>query len=299
MSLAHRAAAFSRSFSRDPLAHWPFTSISRRAFGNTAGFRQNVYGNAHLLFHRVAHRFNGQSESTRYDNPALDELKANSLVKLEGIFAPELIQELRETIEAVNDTFGHDTSYRNAIPRDVLAREAPVVFDIFNERVVRLIEGYFRCPFMIYDAIWYRNFHVPEDVLMQSEVYSDHWHCDSTPSSELALLIVLSDVGSEDGPTMALDRHTTRRILKNGTTSRYDYGATKEFLKDTEPVRVTGPAGTALVMTTTHCLHRASVPSAGHQRDLLAFRLFPTTGRTCTTELRKTRIYRFTHPKKA
>ena len=88
-------------------------------------------------------------------------------------------------------------------------------------------------------------------------------------------------------------------MLMNGYKSRHEYGAAKKLLDDIEPIKFTGPSGTALLISTVQCFHRASVPSAGHQRDTLAFRLFPTTGQSCTTELRDTRIYQFTHPKKA
>ena len=172
----------------------------------------------------------------------------------------------------------------------------PEVFSMFNPRIRAFVEAYFSSPFLINSTSYRLTRHVPEEVRKLGEIYSDHWHTDSGPTSVLAMFVLLNDLTHEGGPTAALNIPATKAVIRRGYTSRKLNGAMLNSIENDPAKReMVGPAGTIMFVNVARCLHRAGVPAPGHKREWLQFRLYPCSEPTDTSRLRPARILEWTN----
>jgi hypothetical protein len=297
MSVIRRAASFARGFAGDPFTHWPFPVLSRRMYGNLAGFRQNLYGSIDSGLHRLL----GISHSKPACDPEtielVAELRRHGLAKVHGWLDDETVARIRARLLAAAETVGSNPSdYMTIVEADAFASRAPDVFDVFNERIVGFLEHYFGGPFLVNSGAFRLTRHVPEEVLAQGEVYSDRWHNDSGPTSMLAIFVLLNAVDSDGGPTSAINIPATKDIIRSGYASRKEAGQmTADIEANPHRVEMTGPAGTIMFVNVARCLHRAGIPAEGRHREWLQFRLFPSREATDTSRLRSAKILEYTN----
>ena len=93
------------------------------------------------------------------------------------------------------------------------------------------------------------------------------WHLDAIRHDCLKLFINLMDIENKHGPFSAISAVQSKNIIKNHKSSnRYDL-KDKDF--GYEPIKATGPIGTATFCTTSRCLHRGGFQAPDHHRDML------------------------------
>ena len=149
---------------------------------------------------------------------------------------------------------------------------APELMALLNDDVLGAVRQYYRSNFALYNVGAWRNFHVPV-IGPGEEALSNNWHTDSRRIDMLKVFILGSDADENSGPTHALTREWSREVVRRGFKHRRDYQVPVEVIEDPgHLVRLTGPAGTALLCNTNLCFHRAGVPAQGRQRDLIEFR---------------------------
>lgn len=302
MSGLSRILNFSRAFVSDPLAHWPFVQISRYAFGNTAGAKQNIYGGAQLAYCRLAGRWRRAPVEHAGAVAKARQLRRHGLVQFEDPIVPaDLVARIRDRCDEIIRSEGMKDDKIIVLAGQDLVRKNPEVLRVLDIPLVRgMVSEFFGGGFHIDDVVYRRTFHVEEEVTRKGEVYSDYWHCDSSPTSELAMFINLLDVDDQSGPTMIVDKPNTRKFVR-----RYYKIRTQEALRGMNEAidaqgaarAFTGRAGTMLLAQSTKCLHRASIPAKGRHRDWLSFRLYPVKGKTVSDRIYKDPVYRFTHGK--
>lgn len=290
---------FSRGFCKDPLSHWPFVSISEKSFGNTAGFKQNFYGSIFSGYHRLSARpaANIQSKEASIN---VNALRKNGLVKLDNAIDKTVINKIRKKADKLYDEIQNptNTKYIKVLAVDDIVKHLPEVFEVFNKNIIAIINGFFNSHFHIDEIVTRKTVHVPKNVLDMDEVYSNFWHCDSSPTCELAMFINLSDVTNQDGPTEAINKINTKKIIRKGKYSRdIDFNKQQVIGDKKQIVKFTGDAGAVMFAQTTKCLHRASIPEEGHVRDWLSFRLYPTANAEELQKIYKSPIYKYTHGK--
>lgn len=300
-SVAGQAMRFARSFIKDPLAHWPFTILSRQVFGNTAGAKQNLYGGGQLLFYRLLGKRDKTIEVDSETRLAARNLRANGLLKIEQPVVPaELIAAIRDRFDALIQAKPDKAKgYIVAFGSEEIARAVPQVFELLRSPKLRgIVQEFFGSAFHVHEIVYRRTFHVPQDVAKKGEVYSDFWHCDTSPTSELALFVNLLDVDADCGPTMAVDKVHSRSLIRRHYHRRGPEVA--RVLDDSIGSgrlahAFTGPAGSVMFAQTTKCLHRASIPRQGKQRDWLSIRLLPKNAPVVADRVVKNPIVRYTH----
>lgn len=296
-TLAKRTTSFASGFIRDPLTHWPFPSISRRAYGNLSGFRQNFYGSIHTRLHRLT----GSSRRGLPCDPETaalaQQLRRDGLAKVSDWVDPETVARIRSSLLTAAESNGENPSeYITILEARSFPTLAPAVFEMFNPRIAGFLEAYFGGPFLVNSGAFRLTRHVPDAILQEGEVYSDRWHTDSGPTSMLAIFMLLNDLDAEGGPTSALPIHATREAVRQGYASRKENEAMRSRI-ESHPSRVemTGPAGTIMFVNVARCLHRAGIPAPGKHREWLQFRLFPSRAPTDTTRLQPARILKYTN----
>lgn len=271
--------------------------IARRVYGNLSGFRQNFYGSIHAHYHRLTGRTRNTGLLDTEMRGLAADLRRDGLIKVSDWLDPQTVERVRAHVLKAAEAHGNRRSdYITVLEAQALAENAPEVFDLFEPRIRAFIEAYFGSAFMVNSAAFRLTRHVPDEVRSKGEVYSDHWHTDSGPTSLLAMFVLLSDLTSEGGPTSALDIGATKSVVRRGYASRQKRGPLLDEI-EAHPSRVemTGPAGTIMFVNVARCLHRAGIPKQGLSREWLQFRLFPTKGVTDTTRLQPARILEYTN----
>lgn len=298
-----RATRFIRHFVGAPLAHWPFVPISRKVFGNTAGFRQNLYGSLYSSYCRLF----GKRSPGLFIDPEVRQLardiRRNGFALAKGWLDLQTLQLVRGKILSHTEKENEGRNeYMKTLKTNIIVKNVPEVFRLFTPRMTAVVEEYYGSSFLIDQTGFRLTYHVPDDVLREREVYSNHWHCDCCPSSQLAVFIILNDVSEADGPTAALSISDTREMIRKGYKSRNRNDVHDVLFRamDNHPAKaqLVGPAGTILFANVARCLHRAGIPEPGRHREWLQFRLHPCLDATDTSRLRPAKIKEYISSRK-
>ena len=298
MKVSH-VLIFLKGFIRDPLSHWPFVAISRGLFKNTAGFRQNVYGAFHYWFCRI---FGRRTQDFVADNECreiVSKVKKDGFALVEGWVDADTLRVVRGGLMALAEESTEGNDYYKSVGSEEIVKNVPKAFDLVSDKIKAVAEEYFGCSFLVQEVLFRLTKHVPRDALEGREVYSEHWHFDSTPTSELAIFINVNDVTKDDGPTAIIGKRGSHDVMDMGYLSRSSYG---EISKDIEnhpgKAEFIGPAGTMIFTNTAKCIHRAGIPGLGRQREWMQFRLVPTIKETNAGTTSHSAIFNFTHGQK-
>jgi hypothetical protein len=299
--LACRARNFVGAFIKDPLAHWPFIQLSRQLCGNTAGAKQNLYGGLQLAYYRLCGVREGKKSNDPWVERNVKALKRDGILKIEApIVSLDTIELIRRKFDEKIKISPQSNEYFISFGAKDIVHDIPEVFAIFDSQTLRdLIQEFFNSAYHIDQITYRRTFHVPIDVRERDEVYSNYWHCDSSPISELALFINLKDIDSECGPTMVVDKgHSSMLIRKyySERANRETIGKLDAALESGGYAQAfTGPAGSMLFTQSTKCLHRASIPEEGRVRDWLSFRFLPKNAPIIADRVVRNPILKYTH----
>ena len=135
------------------------------------------------------------------------------------------------------------------------------------------IERFIGKNFLQDEVMVYRNYKI-DNFLFKYDIYSNIWHMDSHDGNRLIrIFVLLTTVTLNDGPLYYLDRDSTKKnwdkLRERWTFDRkysdYEYNDQKIFI---------GTKGEYLLVDTSSCAHRASVPE--NFRDILAVTLYPS-----------------------
>ncbi|MDR9432209.1 MAG: hypothetical protein RI568_16135, partial [Natronomonas sp.] len=162
---------------------------------------------------------------------------------------------------------------------DDVGKHLPEVSALLTDDIIKTLQAYYNAHIQIRTIRAYRTYHVPDDVMRETEVYNNNWHFDGKSTDHTKLFVCLDDTSEDDGPLHIMPKDDTREIVTRRPGFDRDVdGLPNGFVDETgSAVTLTGPAGTAMLGTTQSCLHRAGVPSEGHQRDLVQFYIAPSS----------------------
>lgn len=134
------------------------------------------------------------------------------------------------------------------------------------------IEDYLGKGFCYEPPIIFRNFNFPKE-FSSFDVYSNIWHQDSFNGNRLLkIFILLNKVSESDGPFHYLDPDLVKLNWAK-IRDRWSFESQDQVLSITGELRLTGDKGDYLIIDTSVCTHRASIPS--NYRDILQITLLP------------------------
>tara|TARA_S200000501_G_C20810766_1_gene738258 strand:- start:839 stop:1567 length:729 start_codon:yes stop_codon:yes gene_type:complete len=135
------------------------------------------------------------------------------------------------------------------------------------------IENFIGKNFLQDDVMVYRNYKI-EKFLSKHDVYSNIWHMDSHDGNRLIrIFVLLSDVTENDGPLFYLDREGTKKNWEK-LRERWTFDKKHSDFNYPEQKIMTGNKGDYLLLNTSSCAHRASIPE--NYRDIMALTLYPS-----------------------
>jgi hypothetical protein len=153
------------------------------------------------------------------------------------------------------------------------ADDMPLLLPVMVPEIVDALRAMTGSGFRVVSYAVWRNHHVPSST--NDEIYSERWHSDGVRTDLQKVFIFLSDVTPEDGGTVVADRANSRAACRAGYRGRRTYGNAAPIFDALERKGgIYGPAGTAYLVNTSHCLHRAGVPAPGRSRDILQIQAF-------------------------
>ncbi len=255
-------------------------STGKLLFKNTAGLESNLMGKkSRKELKKIQLKFKIKPNG----NQNASELEKIGHTYLGHIFDEKLIERLSNRFNEIieNDEFSF---VRSQYKGQVFSRQIrlahlniPEIKKLLNEKVVDLLEQYYKTPFKVVDVFAWRNYHVPPEIAKKHEIFSSYWHCDGRDTTWTKLFVHVSDVTEDDGPFMVQTIERTKELVKQGFQTRQNPGIPIKILEDPKYVtKCTGTKGTTLVANLTLSFHRASIPSPGHHRDLIQFQFAPS-----------------------
>lgn len=240
----------------------------KRLFSDTTSASEHLRGR--MFWARA--RLLGGKRST----PAGVESRRKGLRVIGPIAPPDVVKSVTEKVRAVLSTPRED-DYRykgTLVSRSIVfaAREVPELKKLITPTMLDAVREYYGSNFRLLHLSAWRNWAAPP-ITLAEEVYSNNWHTDGRRVDMVKVFVTASDVTEDDGPTHALTREWTREIVKRGFDDRRNYGLPVETIENPEHlVRLTGPAGTAMLCNTNLCFHRAGLVGEGRQRDIIEYR---------------------------
>jgi hypothetical protein len=247
---------------------------AKRLYGDTTPVTDHIRGQ--VLWARS--RIFGGSQPT---SPAGLESRRNG-IRLLGQLVPDSVMKpiTAKLAEAFSKPRHDDYYYKGALATRSLifaTREVPELVQLLTPALLDAVRGYYGCNFQLTHLSAWRNYAVPPMTLAE-EAYSNNWHTDGRRIDMLKVWIAGTDVSMEDGPTHAMTREWTHEIVKRGYNDRRAYDVPVETIENPEHmVRLTGPAGVALLCNSNLCFHRAGIIGEGRYRDLIELRFFSST----------------------
>lgn len=245
-------------------------SIGRKLYGNTTGFIHNIQGQKKVL--------SEVDETVEKTEPQLYSLIKNGFTKFPIQYDESLIKSLQNKFQSLieNNTFsfatsGHEEKDFARIIRDP-NKNFPEISELITKDVLAFLSKYYKSSFTISNIHCGRNYYVPLEIRKKFETFSNFWHNDKDPISQIKYFVYLTDVTEKDGPFHVQTKDRTAELIKMGFGNRFDYKLSQDILEDPKHVtKMTGPAGTSFFGSAPLCLHRAGDPEKDHFRDLIQF----------------------------
>ena len=248
-------------------------------YKNTAGLQNNLEGS----ITKIKTRKDTRTEKSEISEKLISDLQTNGYVNLGTPFDSSLIEQIqKEYLDSIeNDDFSFiRTEYEGQTFSRMIKsawKTLPSSQKLLTDYVKDIISEYFRGHFQVLDITAWRNEHVPKEITDKKELYASHWHCDGKNTTIMTLFLNLKDVSENDGPFMIQSRSRTKELIKNGFKNRHEYGLPHSVVEDPNHViKHVGSLGSAMIVSTEECLHRASHPEKDHFRDILQIRFIPS-----------------------
>lgn len=286
----------------------PLIFLSKILYGNLAGFKNNLYGRCHML---ITKWMNYYSKDITIDNKykvIADEIHSKGFSYLPFKLDKKIIIEINNKTRMIEQKLSLvNNCYKTVILHEQKSLHKDLK-NLFNKDLTSVLEAYYKCGFRITKAQKKISFHIDVKKTKGAEVYSDHWHTDSSPYSMLGIFVLMDKTTELDGPMKILDMENTKKFIRSGFQREKNFSNSilcnyqklselnKVLEKKETSTKFTGDVGNILICRISSCLHRATIPNIGRNRKMMIIHSFPTKGKTVTNKFGRSYIEKFTHP---
>lgn len=247
-------------------------------FKNAAGIKNNLKGiKTSLLKKKII----PDISSSEFN--LATEFAERGYVTLTDLYDPDLINRIANKFNEIIDdekySFPRATHNGKIYSRGLYRgfEFIPESIKLINEKVIGLLEKYYKSHFKVNLFLFSRNYHVPKEVIDKHEIYANRWHCDYDDSTFVKMNVYLTDVTGIDGPFHIQPKKRTKELMKKGFGNRDNYNLPVQVLENPKYVwKTTGVPGTTFLCNCQMGLHRAGIPENGRYRDLIQFQFGPS-----------------------
>lgn len=246
------------------------TRLSKSFYGNKTGFMRNIRGRQKIV--------TSLDESVKNHDPELYNTITDGFSKFPNSYEPTLIKEIQTKFQNLieDEKYSKPISQFNNKTYLRMIKQPykifPEVSKLITNDVISFLKKYYKSHFTISYIQCHRNYFVPEEIRKEHEMFSNFWHFDLDPVSQIKFFVYLSDVTEDDGPFTVQSISRTKELIDKGFGSRSDYDLPSDILENPSYVnKMTGPAGTSFFGRPSACIHRAGDPQKNHYRDAITF----------------------------
>lgn len=251
-------------------------SAGKILYGNTAGLRHNILGSLTKLKTK-------QQKQKLLSSDTVSHLNEFGYVKLDNLYDQNMIQKFIESYLKLIEDDRYSTirtEYKGKIYSryvNMIYKQIPEIKNFLTDKLIEIIKVHYGGNFQVHHVLAWRNYHVPEELTKEKEMFASHWHCDGRDTTRITLFVNLCDVSENTGPLHVQSINRTKQLVKMGFKGRHNYGLPLEVVEDpNHVVKLIGPPGTAVLCNPQLCLHRADIPAKGQIRDIIEFRFKPS-----------------------
>ena len=246
------------------------SKLSKTFYGNKTGFMKNIRGRQKI--------FTSLDEDVRNTNPELYHTVIDGFSKFDNGYDVSLIKEIQNKFQNLIEDEKYskpisqfnDKTYLRMINQPY--KVFPEVSKLITDNVLSFLKKYYKSNFTISHIQCHRNYFVPENIRKEHEMFSNFWHFDLDPVSQIKYFVYISDVTENDGPFTVQSISRTKELIGKGFGNRSDYNLPSAMMEDPTHVnKMTGPAGTSFFGRPSACIHRAGDPQENHHRDAITF----------------------------
>jgi len=254
--------------------------VGKILFKNIAGLSYNISGRRELS---QIKKISKDYLKRKSKNKLSEEFKLKGHVKLGAIYDESLINLIASEFDKIveNEEISNVRKHEGKVYYRItpsLHKQIPQVKKLITPQIIDFFEQYYGTPIKIVDVYGYRTYHVSKEIAEKMSVYSNDWHSDGHNITWTKILVYLTNVTVDDGPFNTQTISRTKELISMGFGDRNNPGLVKETLEDPRYNTVyTGPKGTAFAANTELCIHRATVPTQGHTRDVLLIQFAPSS----------------------
>ncbi|WP_336024884.1 hypothetical protein [Halobellus salinisoli] len=246
-----------------------------KIYRNAATFRANLAGQ--IALKKVKEKSNPQLSTE--GRPDVSEFKHLG-IPYEEKTLNKVKTQYNEVIEDENHSStleydGNIYSYRLDSPNFDFAKHMPAFADLVNDEVIKTVQDSYGSYFKPVRVTAYRNFHIPQEIREESDIYSNRYHTDAHTIDHLKLFVYLDDTSEVDGPFHLIPAQESSEIVK---MSSFKHKGNIDVVEEkVTPIKFTGPTGSTALVNVSLQEHRAGVPEPGHSRDIIQFVFAPAS----------------------
>lgn len=255
-----------------------YRKFSIRVFGNTLALRVNLLYVLYVWLVKLA-GFLGLGERPRVSDAASREataIHANGFTKLLSVLPETEVASISAKVDAL---FAQQEKTIKTLEDGGLLRLKSCLLEvpeleryIHAPRVKEMLQGYFGCAYKVYNCDVYRT--LPQVHENPEEKFGSlKWHFDNCPDALLKLMVYLTDTNVDNGALTLVDKSKSIDLKHRGF---WDRNQAPRYAQEIEKnaLSLEAPAGTALLFSVHHCIHKATLPRVRH-RDVAVFLVQP------------------------
>jgi hypothetical protein len=255
-----------------------YRKLTIRVFGNTIDLRVNLLYAVYVWLVKLAGFF-GLGQRPRVSEAGRREaatIHANGFTKLLSVLPEADLTSISAKVDAL---FAQPDKTVKTLEDGGLVRlkscleEVPELERyVLAPKVKEVLQGYFGCAYKVYNCDVYRT--VPQAHDNPEEKFGSlKWHFDNCPDALLKIMVYLTDTNVENGALTLIDKGTSVNLKHRGF---WDRNEAHRYTQEIEEgaLALEAPAGTALLFSVHHCIHKATLPRVRH-RDVAVFLVQP------------------------
>lgn len=255
-----------------------YRTFTIRVFGNTVALHVNLLYAVYVWLVKLLSFF-GVGERPQLSKEGRREaamIRANGFTKLLSVLPEADIKSISAKADAL---FAQPDKTLRTLEDGGLLRLKSCLVEvpeleryILAPKVKEVVQGYFGGAYKVYNCDVYRT--MPQEQENPEEKFGSlKWHFDNCPDALLKIMVYLTDTNVENGALTLLDKRKSIELKHRGFWDRNEaHRYTQEI--EGSALSLEAPAGTALLFSVHHCIHKATLPRVRH-RDVAVFLVQP------------------------
>jgi len=245
---------------------FPNKFLGRIIYYNDSGLIANIVGNYILKRDKV-------KTNKDINNYYVEKLKKDGIVIYEKLVGIKKIENCSKSWNNFCNTKKIPLDSRLELSSDKELNKIKDLkfFDLLNDELIEIIELYYQSNMNLLNIHAYRI--TTPDKKKEEVAYGEtiKWHTDGSTIESIKIFVLLSDVTETDGPMIIMNLKDTKKIIIKNKYNKNIMNENHNLNEKVEPIQFIGKKGTVMIARTNECLHRATAPKDGKNRDMLTF----------------------------